>query len=108
MARELADRRDRLSGREGDLAYLLERARFKGLTAVVSRPQAGKSWLSIELARRLSQELLQSAIRRASATTSVEKFPYAGVRLRCLEPRAKPTLRYRAERRRPERCSSGL
>jgi hypothetical protein len=56
MARELADRRDRLFGREGDLAHLLERARFKGLTAVVARPQMGKSWLLTELARRLAQE----------------------------------------------------
>jgi hypothetical protein len=56
MARELADRRDRLFGREGDLAHLLARARFKGLTAVVARPQMGKSWLLTELARRLTQE----------------------------------------------------
>lgn len=53
MARELADRRDRLFGREGDLRHLLGRARQKGLTAVVARPQMGKSWLLTELARRL-------------------------------------------------------
>ena len=56
MARELADRRDRLFGREGDLAALIKRARYKGLTAVVARPQMGKSWLLTELARRLTQE----------------------------------------------------
>jgi hypothetical protein len=56
MARELADRRDRLFGREGDLAALIKRARYKGLTAVVARPQMGKSWLLIELARRLGAE----------------------------------------------------
>jgi hypothetical protein len=56
MARELVDRRDCLFGREGDLAYLLERARFKGLTAVVARPQMGKSWVLTELARRLGTE----------------------------------------------------
>ena len=56
MARELIDRRDRLFGRKGDLAYLLERARFKRLTAVVTRPQMGKSWLLTELARRLGTE----------------------------------------------------
>jgi hypothetical protein len=56
MARELADRRDRLFGREGDLAALTKRARYKGLTAVVARPQMGKSWLLTELARRLSAE----------------------------------------------------
>jgi hypothetical protein len=56
MARELADRRDRLFGPEGDLAALIKRARYKGLTAVVARPQMGKSWLLTELARRLAQE----------------------------------------------------
>jgi hypothetical protein len=56
MARELADRRDRLFGREGDLAALIKRARYKGLTAVVARPQMGKSWLLTELARRLGAE----------------------------------------------------
>ena len=56
MARELPDRRDRLFGREGDLARLLNRARFRGLTAVVARPQMGKSWLLTELARRLGTE----------------------------------------------------
>jgi hypothetical protein len=56
MARELADRRDRLFGREGDLAALMKRARYKGLTAVVARPQKGKSWLLTELARRLGAE----------------------------------------------------
>jgi hypothetical protein len=56
MARELVNRRDCLFGREGDLAYLLKRARFKGLTAVVARPQMGKSWLLTELAHRLGAE----------------------------------------------------
>jgi hypothetical protein len=35
---------------------ILWSARFKGLTAVVARPQMGKSWLLTELARRLSIE----------------------------------------------------
>jgi hypothetical protein len=53
VARELADRQDCLFGREDDLRRLLDRTRFKGLTAVVARPQMGKSWLLTELARRL-------------------------------------------------------
>jgi hypothetical protein len=43
-------------GRERDLRALLDRVRLKGLTAVVARPQMGKSWLLNELARRLAYE----------------------------------------------------
>ncbi|MGZ9111621.1 MAG: hypothetical protein ACXW3X_11180 [Rhodoplanes sp.] len=43
-------------GRERDLHALQDRVRFKGLTAVVARPQMGKSWLLTELARRLAHE----------------------------------------------------
>ena len=56
IIRELADRRDQLFGRDGDLANLVRHARYKGLTAVVARPQMGKSWLLTELARLLAQE----------------------------------------------------
>jgi hypothetical protein len=56
VAKDLPDRRHRLFGREGDLAALAARARVKGLTAVVARPQMGKSWLLTELARRLAGE----------------------------------------------------
>lgn len=56
MVHELPDRRDRLFGREQDLARLIDRVRFKGLTAVVARPAMGKSWLLTELARRLAAE----------------------------------------------------
>ncbi len=56
MAHELPDRQHCLFGREGDLVRLRGRARFKGLTAVVARPQMGKSWLLNEFARRLAQE----------------------------------------------------
>ena len=41
----LPDRRGRLFGRAEDLAHLLARASRKGLTALVARPQMGKSWL---------------------------------------------------------------
>ena len=50
---ELSDRRDRLFGRQSHLEHLAARAGVKGLTAVVARPQMGKSWLLTELARRL-------------------------------------------------------
>ena len=50
------DRREILFGRAPDLAQLIERAQFKGLTAVAARPQMGKSWLLTELARALSQD----------------------------------------------------
>jgi hypothetical protein len=54
--RPFPDRREQLFGRESDLEALSARVRFKGLTAVAARPQMGKSWLLIELARRLSQD----------------------------------------------------
>jgi hypothetical protein len=54
MGRPFPDRSQALYGREPDLAYLLERSQRSGLTAVVGRAQMGKSWLLVELARRLS------------------------------------------------------
>jgi hypothetical protein len=54
--RPFEDRSDRFFGRERDLQALQDRVRFKGLTAVVARPQMGKSWLLTELARRLVSE----------------------------------------------------
>jgi hypothetical protein len=56
MALHFLDRSDRLFGREKDLQALEDRVRFRGLTAVVARPQMGKSWLLTELARRLAYE----------------------------------------------------
>jgi len=53
---ELKDRTDRLFGREADLDKLHDRASRAGLTAVVGPPQIGKSWLLMEMARRLSQQ----------------------------------------------------
>lgn len=50
------DRRSALFGRVPDLRFLIDRARLKGFTAVVSRPQMGKSWLVTEVARVLSTE----------------------------------------------------
>ena len=54
--RPFKDRSDRFFGREKDLQALQERVQFKGLTALVARPQMGKSWLLTELARRLAYE----------------------------------------------------
>jgi hypothetical protein len=48
------DNSEILFGREQDLAFLEERARESGITAVVAPPQRGKSWLLMELARRPS------------------------------------------------------
>ena len=50
------DRRDLLFGREPDIAYLMGRAKAKGLTAVVGRPKMGKTWLLEEVARRLASD----------------------------------------------------
>lgn len=57
MVREFQDRNGILFGREEDLAYLLTRSERQGLTAIVGRPQMGKSWLLTELSRRLSEPL---------------------------------------------------
>jgi hypothetical protein len=53
---KLESRADRLFGREGDLAPLLERTQRSGLTAIVGPPQIGKSWLLMQLANRLDRE----------------------------------------------------
>lgn len=45
------DRRDITFGRTPDLSHLLDRARYKGMTAVVARAQMGKTWLLQQLAR---------------------------------------------------------
>jgi hypothetical protein len=55
MAQILENRTDRLFGAAPAVAFLLERARGSGLTAIVSRPQMGKSWLLNEVARQLSE-----------------------------------------------------
>ena len=52
---KLPDRRESLFGRAPDLAHLIERACYKGVTAIAARPQMGKSWLLTELARTLYQ-----------------------------------------------------
>jgi hypothetical protein len=57
MAEPFEDRRDRLFGRADAIDHLLGRVRFKGLTAVVARPQMGKSWLLTEVSRRLGDDL---------------------------------------------------
>jgi len=52
----LEDRTTRLFGRDGELDRLLLRTGGTGLTAIVGPPQIGKSWLLMELARRLDQD----------------------------------------------------
>jgi hypothetical protein len=47
---------NQLFGREQDIAYLMERCGRRGLTAVVGKPQMGKSWLLTEVARRLEEQ----------------------------------------------------
>ena len=54
--RELPDRRPYLFGRNLDLSFLVGRARRQVLTAVVGRPQIGKTWLLDELARFLTTD----------------------------------------------------
>jgi hypothetical protein len=55
-AAAIKNQTDRLFGRDADLARLLRRTRRAGLTAIVGQPQIGKSWLLMELARRLDRE----------------------------------------------------
>ena len=54
VTRPFPDRSDVLFGREPDLAYLLTRASYKGVSVVMDRAQMGKSWLLTETARRLT------------------------------------------------------
>jgi len=54
--KKLPDRRQHLFGRKQDLAYLVNRAQAKGITAVVGIPAMGKSWLLAELTRYLSTD----------------------------------------------------
>jgi tetratricopeptide (TPR) repeat protein len=49
------DRREQLFGREADVHYLLERAKFKGLTTIVAGPLMGKTWVLTEAGRRLTE-----------------------------------------------------
>ena len=53
---ELENRTDRLFGRDADLDRLLQQTERTGLTAIVGQAQIGKSWLLMELARRLDRE----------------------------------------------------
>ena len=56
MAQELPDRRHELFGRKRDIRKLLARAGKKGITALVARPQMGKTWTLLEVARTLDSE----------------------------------------------------
>jgi ABC-type enterochelin transport system ATPase subunit len=70
---ELIDRTDRLFGREADLESLRERASRTGLTAIVGPPQIGKSWLLMEMARRLQRENKPSCL--VGSTSSPKGAP---------------------------------
>lgn len=50
------DRRETLFGRSHALEVMRRRADHPGLTALVGRPQSGKSWLLQELARTLTED----------------------------------------------------
>jgi hypothetical protein len=52
---EFPDNSATLFGREPDLAYLSKRCEHSGITAVVGRPQMGKSSILVELSRRMSR-----------------------------------------------------
>jgi hypothetical protein len=52
---KLFDRRSNLFGRHQDIDHLIRRTKLKGLTAVVSRPQMGKTWLLTHVAWQLSE-----------------------------------------------------
>ena len=50
------DRRPEFFGREKDVHRLTDRARKRGVTAVVAGPLMGKTWVLTEVARRLCEE----------------------------------------------------
>jgi len=52
----LEDRRDRLFGREPDIAHLASRSLRKGGTLVVGRPKIGKTWLLQQVGHELDAE----------------------------------------------------
>jgi hypothetical protein len=52
---KLFDRRSKLFGRHQDIDHLIRRVKLKGLTAVVGRPQMGKTWLLTHAAWQLSE-----------------------------------------------------
>jgi hypothetical protein len=51
-----ADRRLTIFGRAPDIKHLVGRANAKGMTAIAAPPKMGKTWLLIEVARKLSEE----------------------------------------------------
>ena len=73
--RSFEDRSDRLLGRERDLDALQDRVRFRGMTAVVARPQMGKSWL-----RFGSPTLKTSAAGRSSRTRTSGSSDFLGAK----------------------------
>lgn len=49
----LPDRQRELFGREGDVMSVLAHCRYRGVTVLTGRPRLGKSWLLMEVGRRL-------------------------------------------------------
>jgi tetratricopeptide (TPR) repeat protein len=56
MTIAFADQSDRLFGRQPDLKVLVSRADMAGLTVVAGRPLMGKTWVLLEMARRLTND----------------------------------------------------
>jgi hypothetical protein len=84
VCREFPDNSERLFGREPELAYLFRRCELRGLTAVVGRPQMGKSSLLAELARQRSQSVRHARSPEAVLNLSAQPsylvgFAEAGV-----------------------------
>jgi tetratricopeptide (TPR) repeat protein len=50
------NRSEQIFGREADLQWLFRRADSPGLTVIAGRPLMGKSWMLLELARRLTEQ----------------------------------------------------
>lgn len=81
MLKPFPDRTDALFGRDGDLAFLEERAGLKGITAVVGRAQMGKSWLLKEAARRLSLDPHKHLVGFTEAAEPTDLFRQAAADL---------------------------
>jgi hypothetical protein len=56
VSRTFQDRRPELFGREKNVHRLTDRARKRGVTALVAGPLMGKTWVLTEVARRLCEE----------------------------------------------------
>ncbi|MCP4897564.1 MAG: hypothetical protein GY906_11385 [bacterium] len=57
MPADFPDHRHELFGRARDIDFLLQRTKHSGLTIITGRPRLGKTWLLVEVSRRLSTDL---------------------------------------------------